>query len=179
MRVCVSTSTRARPNNTGTTVSKVLAGRCSSSQEPVTAPSSEAGMSCSTRRRCPASSRRYPQVPEKLPGTRPITLLIVAVTGGMPKDIRTGNVNKVPEPTMALIAPAATPDSAIAAISRAVIVSACPVPQAPRLPAQLSAPHSKPSGVTYRSCILSSYRCLTAQAVFYLRRWTLSLKHTL
>ena len=132
------------------------------------------------RRRYPASSRRYPQVPEKLPGTRPIALLIVAVTGGKPKDIRTGNVNRVPEPTMALIAPAATPDSAMAAISTAVTVSACPVPYAPRRLGQSSASHSKPSETTYRSGLLpSSYGYLTTLAVSYLRTWLIFLEHTL
>jgi hypothetical protein len=65
-------------------------------------------------------------VPERLPGTRPIALLIVAVTGGKPKDTRMGNVIRVPEPTTALIAPAATPASKMAAVSTMVTARPCP-----------------------------------------------------
>jgi hypothetical protein len=42
---------------------------------------------------------------------------MVAVTGEKPKDIRMGNVIKVPLPTTALIAPAPTPASKMVAIS--------------------------------------------------------------
>ena len=75
--------------------------------------------------------------------------------------------------------PPARPDNAMAAISTAVIVSACPVPYAPRQLGQPSAPPAKPSEMTYRWCIPSSYRCLTPQAVSYLRTWLLFLEHTL
>src|SRR6478752_9701538 len=77
------------------------------------APRNDAGNCQRSRGPCPASSRRYPQVPDALPGTRPIAFDIVAVTGGKPKATRVGKVIKVPEPTTALIMPAPTPARAI------------------------------------------------------------------
>jgi hypothetical protein len=71
-------------------------------------------------------------VPEKLPGTKPMALLIVAVTGEKPKDTRMGNVINVPLPTMALIAPAAAPASRMAAISTALTVRPQQTPSALR-----------------------------------------------
>lgn len=44
-----------------------------------------------------------------LPGMRPTALLIVDTTGGTPKATSAGKVMRVPEPTTALIPPAAIP----------------------------------------------------------------------
>ena len=63
-------------------------------------------------------------------------------------------------------------------------VGACAATKAPGLYTpwrlgQPSAPPAKPSEMTYCSCIPLSYRCLTPQAVSYLRTWFLFLRHTL
>src|SRR6476620_10519947 len=81
------------------------------------APRNDAGSCQRSRGPWPASSRRYPQVPDALPGTSPIALDIVAVTGGKPKATRVGKVISVPEPTTALIMPAPTPARKMATIS--------------------------------------------------------------
>ena len=73
------------------------------------APANDAGICQRSRGPWPSSSRRYPQVPEALPGTRPIAFDMVAVTGGNPNATSVGNVTRVPDPTTALIVPA--PDS--------------------------------------------------------------------
>src|SRR5215472_11769796 len=52
-----------------------------------------------------------------LPGTRPMLFETLAITGGKPNASRVGNVISDPEPTTALIAPAATAASRIATIS--------------------------------------------------------------
>ncbi len=46
-----------------------------------------------------------------LPGTKPIALLIDAVTGGTPNAISAGKVINVPDPTTVLMVPAPTPAS--------------------------------------------------------------------
>jgi hypothetical protein len=61
-----------------------------------------------------------------------MALLIVAVTGEKPKDTRMGNVIKVPLPTTALIAPAATPASRMATVSTALTVRPYQKPSALR-----------------------------------------------
>jgi hypothetical protein len=48
-------------------------------------------------------------------------LLIVAVTGGSPTARSTGKLTNVPEPTTALMPPAANPAAATAAISQPVM----------------------------------------------------------
>ena len=53
-----------------------------------------------------------------LPGTSPMLLETLAVTGGTPKASSVGNVIKVPEPTTVLIVPAATPANRIATTSK-------------------------------------------------------------
>src|SRR3954452_13590214 len=59
--------------------------------------------------------------PVRLPGTRPRELETVAVTGGRPTASSSGKVTRVPEPTTALIEPAASPARATATISHAVM----------------------------------------------------------
>jgi hypothetical protein len=51
-----------------------------------------------------------------LPGMSPTALLIVDTTGATPKATSAGKVISVPEPTTALMAPAATPARTIRAI---------------------------------------------------------------
>ncbi|BCO47734.1 hypothetical protein MINTM002_34080 [Mycobacterium intracellulare] len=46
---------------------------------------------------------------DTLPATRPVAFDMVAVTGGKPSATSVGKVIRVPEPTSALIAPAASP----------------------------------------------------------------------
>src|SRR4029453_18197952 len=69
----------------------------------------DAGICQRSRCHCPRSSRRYPHVPDTPPATRPTAFDIVAVTGGYPSATKVGKVIRVPEPTIALIAPAPTP----------------------------------------------------------------------
>ena len=106
-----------------------FSGRCSSSHAPSTAPTNDAGICQRRRSHWPRSSRRYPQVPDTLPATKPTAFDIVEVTGGYPSATSVGNVMRVPEPTTALIAPAPTPANAIRIISttgtRATLVC-CP-----------------------------------------------------
>src|SRR3954454_10656134 len=59
--------------------------------------------------------------PVRLPGTSPSELLIVAVTGGRPTASSTGKVTRVPEPTTALMPPAANPAAATATICHPVM----------------------------------------------------------
>src|SRR3954468_20889372 len=59
--------------------------------------------------------------PVRLPGTSPRELLTVAVTGGSPTASSTGKVTRVPDPTTALIPPAANPAAATATISHPVM----------------------------------------------------------
>src|SRR3954465_4350004 len=59
--------------------------------------------------------------PVRLPGTRPRELETVAVTGGRPTASSTGKVTRVPEPTTALIPPAANPAAATATVSQPAI----------------------------------------------------------
>src|SRR5450432_1225423 len=54
-----------------------------------------------------------------LPETRPTLFDTLAMTGGMPNASRVGNVISEPEPTAALIPPAATPAAKIASASGA------------------------------------------------------------
>ena len=53
--------------------------------------------------------------------TSPMELLIDAVTGGRPTARRAGKVTRVPEPTTALMPPAAKPAAATASISHPVM----------------------------------------------------------
>src|SRR3954447_9647806 len=59
--------------------------------------------------------------PVRLPGTSPRELETVAVTGGSPTASSTGKVTRVPEPTTALMEPAARPARATATISHPVM----------------------------------------------------------
>src|SRR3954465_1656891 len=59
--------------------------------------------------------------PLRLPAIRPRELLIVAGTGGRPTARSTGKLTKVPEPTTALMPPAANPATATATISHPVM----------------------------------------------------------
>ncbi|SKS61347.1 Uncharacterised protein [Mycobacteroides abscessus subsp. abscessus] len=77
-----TTRTSARISSTGTTVTKVFSGRCSSRNDPMSAPSSTAGICHLSRDHCPDSSRRYPHTPVMLPTVSPTALDIVATTGG-------------------------------------------------------------------------------------------------
>src|ERR1700712_4129244 len=61
--------------------------------------------------------------PVRLPGTRPRALEMEAVTGARPTASSTGKVTSVPEPTTALMDPAASPASATATISHAVMAA--------------------------------------------------------
>ncbi len=116
----MTTRISATINRTGTTCLKTVSGRCSSSQAPTMAPANDAGICQRSRGPWPSSSRRYPQVPEALPGTRPIAFDMVAVTGGNPNATSVGNVTRVPEPTTALIVPAPTPARKMTTISTVV-----------------------------------------------------------
>ncbi len=107
-----TTSVSARRSRIGTTVSKTVSGRWSRSHAPTSAPQNDAGICHRNRSHCPRSSRRYPQVPETPPATRPIALDIVAVTGGTPNATSVGKVMRVPDPTRELIAPAPSPANA-------------------------------------------------------------------
>src|SRR3954453_16868492 len=60
------------------------------------------------------------------PGTSPRVLETLAVIGGTPTASRVGNVINVPDPTTALMAPAATPASRTATICRNVTGPAAP-----------------------------------------------------
>src|SRR6478609_1286334 len=70
--------------------------------------------------------------PASEPGARPSELETLAVTGGRPTASRTGKVIRVPEPTMVLMVPAATPASRTAVIShsdiRFPLVGCCRAP---------------------------------------------------
>src|SRR3954447_20130434 len=55
---------------------------------------------------------------ERLPGTRPTVLETLAVTAGRPQASSVGKVTRVPDPTTALIVPAATPASRTASASQ-------------------------------------------------------------
>src|SRR3954454_11705361 len=66
--------------------------------------------------------------PVRLPGARPRELEMVAVTGGSPTASSTGKVTRVPEPTTALIEPAARPARATATISHPVIAASVAQP---------------------------------------------------
>src|SRR5688572_12470797 len=103
------TSTQPIPISTGTMASKAAAGSQSSSSAPAMPPSSEAVPNHNTRRRSPVSSRPVAQAPESEPGASPTVLETLAITGGTPSASKVGNVIKVPEPTTALIKPAAAP----------------------------------------------------------------------
>src|SRR3954453_3474957 len=59
--------------------------------------------------------------PVRLPGTRPRELETVAVTGGRPTASSTGKVTRVPDPTTALMPPAANPAAATATICHPVM----------------------------------------------------------
>src|SRR5689334_6890795 len=113
----ITTSTSASTSRTGTTVMNTFSGRCSSSHAPPPAPSSDAGICQRNRLHCPRSSRRYPQVPDTPPATKPTAFDIVEVTGGYPSATSVGNVMRVPEPTSAVMAPAPTPARAMRIMS--------------------------------------------------------------
>src|SRR5690606_15134021 len=74
MRGWSTTRTRASATRTGTIVSKAVDGRVSSSIAPASPPAAAAIPSRSTRRRWPASSRRYPMAPLTDPGISPSAL---------------------------------------------------------------------------------------------------------
>src|SRR5690606_18128366 len=56
------------------------------------------------------------------PGTSPTVLDTFAVTGGSPKASNAGKVMRVPDPTMVLMPPAATPAARIASCSSQVMI---------------------------------------------------------
>src|SRR5690606_20162948 len=118
MRGWSTTRTRASATRTGTIVSKAVDGRVSSSIAPASPPAAAAIPSRSTRRRWPASSRRYPMAPLTDPGISPSALDTVAVTGGSPVASSTGNVIRVPDPTMVLMVPAPIPAAKTASDSQ-------------------------------------------------------------
>ena len=74
--------TRATPISTGTIALNAPAGSTSSRIAPTRPPHSDAVPSRISRRRCPASSARYPYAPEAVPGTSPTLLDTFASTGG-------------------------------------------------------------------------------------------------
>ena len=74
--------TRETPISAGTIALNASAGSTSSKIAPTSPPHRDAAPSLISRRRCPASSARYPYAPETVPGTSPTLLDTLASTGG-------------------------------------------------------------------------------------------------
>src|SRR3954469_22479986 len=104
----------------GTIASKTLLGSVSSRMPPVNAPVAVKHENTATRRRCPASSRRYPTIPLMPPNTSPTVFDTFSATGGGPTASSVGNVTSDPDPTIVLTMPAAPPAAKTATYSPSV-----------------------------------------------------------
>ena len=106
-----------KPISTGTTDRNQAGSSTKTRSAPISPPIKAAGTIRLRSLAAPTISARYPRVPVMLPGIRPMLLDIFAVIGGRPTMSRVGKVTNVPEPTIVLIVPAATPASTTASAS--------------------------------------------------------------
>ena len=108
----------AEPISTGTIASNASVGSTRRSTAPADRRSGRRRRPDHPRRAVPRARGGSRSTRTSDPGTSPMVLETLAVTGGTPNASRVGNVIRVPDPTTVLMVPAATPASRIAAISR-------------------------------------------------------------
>src|SRR3954453_5913150 len=114
---CTPMRVAAPSTSTGTTASNALDGSTSSAAAPAKAPTALVRATRTTRGRTGASSRRYPHVPLRPPGTSPTQLLVFATSGERPSASRTGKLTRLPAPTEASTTPAPNPAARTASTS--------------------------------------------------------------